>query len=1026
VTSVNPNLWHTATEQDAQTGIHPGGESALALLTYVLSIGRLLAGDDRERYYLEQVGQGRDDYYAGEGDGGGEWAGTGAQSLGASGEVTPDGLSALLRGTDPAGGGELRRSTRQGGVSGFDLTFRPPKSVSLLWGLAEPEISSVVREAHDAAVTQALGYLERDACRGRRGAGGVRQVVGEGFVAAAFRHSTSRAGDPLLHTHVVVGNLTHGDDGKWGALDSRMIFKHAKTAGFLYQAALRAEMTRRLGVEWGPVRSGCADLAGVRRGVIEHFSQRRTEVLEHLRAHGAHSAKAAQVAVLETRRAKQQEVPVERLRDEWRARAAEHGLDGQEVAALLDRGLEELPARRVAPDELTVQASTFSRRDVLQAVAAAQLDGADVTQVERLADELLARPDIVVLEPTGNGPPDPRFTTTGMLAVERGLLAQAEQRRAQGAGLADLDAVEAVLAARGELSDEQANAVRGLTLSGDGVQVLRAPAGTGKTYALDAARDAWTRSNITAVGCALSARAARELEDQAGVDATTIARLLGDLERGYVLAPGSVLVVDEAGMVGSRTLATLSYHAAYARAKLVLVGDDRQLPEIDAGGAFRALANGPGIVELSEVRRQRHGWDRAALDALRQGDVERWAHDYRDHGRIVARATADSVRSELVREWWQAAREPGTDAVMIAHRRADVADLNQRARALLRADGSLGDTEIAAGQRSFAAGDRVVATHNDRRRGVVNGDRGDVVAVDPEHQAVTVRLRRGEEVELDSGFLVEGHLDHGYAVTAHKAQGATVDRAFVLGSDELYREWGYTALSRHREESRFYIVSPASTERHLPELESEPDPVAEQLVSMLGDSHAKRLALDQLPLEAERNEVDPLLRFRGLTMTERRLGAEADRTERERQRVQARLTQLREDRAALGFFARRDREQIDHIISSCENACDTWNDRAEQHNAQHTDAQDRLSSWIADEGPRAIDIIDQRAHHAKVEHATRLDELRDLLAGHGNRPEDLASRDDWAKTTLDDSRPAPEPPARHVDLGHDLDIDFDL
>ena len=166
-------------------------------LPCVLSIGRLLAGDDRERYYLEQVGQGRDDYYAGEGDGGGEWAGTGAQSLGASGEVTPDGLSALLRGTDPVGGAELRKSTRQGGVSGFDLTFRPPKSVSLLWGLADPEVSGEVREAHDAAVTQALGYLERDACRGRRGAGGVRQVVGRASSLPLFataRRTESRIG----------------------------------------------------------------------------------------------------------------------------------------------------------------------------------------------------------------------------------------------------------------------------------------------------------------------------------------------------------------------------------------------------------------------------------------------------------------------------------------------------------------------------------------------------------------------------------------------------------------------------------------------------------------------------------------------------------------------------------------------------------------------------------------------------------------------------------------------------------------
>ncbi|MDQ4125534.1 MAG: relaxase domain-containing protein, partial [Actinomycetota bacterium] len=279
-----------------------------------------MAGDERERYYLEQVGRGREDYYAGEDDGDAEWLGTGAGKLGARGAVDEEGLTALLRGRDPIGREQLRRVVREGGVSAFDLTFKPPKSVSLLWALGGERVSAETRAAHDSAVRQALGYLEGEACRGRRGKDGVRQVRAEGFVAAAFGHRTSRAGDPLLHTHVVIGNLARGEDGKWGALDSRLLYRHAKTAGFLYQAALRAELTERLGVEWGPVRNGYADLAGVPRDVVEHFSQRRGEVVDHMREHGVHSARAAEVAVLETRRRKEPAVPVERLREQWRAR----------------------------------------------------------------------------------------------------------------------------------------------------------------------------------------------------------------------------------------------------------------------------------------------------------------------------------------------------------------------------------------------------------------------------------------------------------------------------------------------------------------------------------------------------------------------------------------------------------------------------------------------------------------------------------------------------------------------------------
>ena len=198
--------------------------------------------------------------------------------------MQPGQLESLL-----AGGG-LRRPVRSGAVAGFDLTFRAPKSVSVLWGIAGPEVSRQLGQAHDVAVEAALGYVEREACRARRGAQGVVQVRGRGFVAAAFRHRASRAGDPLLHTHVVAGNLTVGPDGRWPALDARHLYRHAKTAGYLYQAELRRELTERLGLSWEPIESGTADVSGVSRGVIDHFSQRRTEILEHMAAHGGRSA----------------------------------------------------------------------------------------------------------------------------------------------------------------------------------------------------------------------------------------------------------------------------------------------------------------------------------------------------------------------------------------------------------------------------------------------------------------------------------------------------------------------------------------------------------------------------------------------------------------------------------------------------------------------------------------------------------------------------------------------------------------
>ena len=169
---------------------------------------------------------------------------------------------------------------------GFDLTFSAPKSVSILFGVGDSSVSEAVRRAHDAAVRDAIGYVERATSQARRGHGGQHVIAGRGLVAAAFRHRTSRLGDPQLHTHVLVANLVEGADGRWSALDGRLLYAHAKTAGYLYEARLRAELTARLGVEWTPVRNGVADIRGVSPTVMRAFSRRRAEIEAELERRG--------------------------------------------------------------------------------------------------------------------------------------------------------------------------------------------------------------------------------------------------------------------------------------------------------------------------------------------------------------------------------------------------------------------------------------------------------------------------------------------------------------------------------------------------------------------------------------------------------------------------------------------------------------------------------------------------------------------------------------------------------------------
>jgi conjugative relaxase-like TrwC/TraI family protein len=812
----------------------------------MLSIGKLAVG--QADYYLEQarapttraraVASGVEDYYFGGPEAEGEWLGGGVALLRLRGKVGGDELHRVLAGEHPGRGLPLARWNARR-VPGFDLTFSAPKSVSVLFGIGDETMRRAIQAAHDVAVADAFGYVERHAAVTRRGAGGVHRILGRGLVAAAFRHRTSRAGDPQLHTHVLVANVTLGADGRWSAVDGRGFYAHAKTAGYLYEARLRAELTRELGFEWTPVRNGIADVAGVPPTVLRAFSRRRAEIEAELKRRGTSSAAAAQVAALETRRSKDYRVTPEQLAPEWRQRAASlgfgseqfRGLSGRWSARTLDPGLEERAAVRLAaPDGLTHRRSTFTRRHVLQRLCEELPAGfsTSTAELEDAADRFLRSDQAVVLA-VGKARPDVLhrkdgrvvplvadervYSTPELLAVERRVLDRAAEARGAGVAVVRDRAVERAIRRRPTIAGEQVAMVRRLTQDGDGVAIVVGKAGTGKTFALAAAREAWEASGYHVVGVALSWHAARGLEESASIPSASVEALLARIRERPLstLSRRSVVVVDEAAMVSTRQLAELANHAARRRAKLVLVGDHRQLSEIEAGGAFRALAQRLPVIELTENRRQAAQWERDALALLRDGDPERALRMYEDHGRIAAFEQADEVRRQLVSDWWAAGNPE--NALMIAFRRVDVADLNGRARAVMRAAGRLGTDELALPGGAFGVGDLVLLRRNDRRLGVANGDRAEIVAVDPEGAGVVLDVR-GRRFALDRAYLerasqrVGPSLVHGYAITGHSAQGQTCDQAFVLVTSEASREWCYTALSRGRLANRIYAVVP--------------------------------------------------------------------------------------------------------------------------------------------------------------------------------------------------------------------------
>jgi conjugative relaxase-like TrwC/TraI family protein len=720
----------------------------------MLNIGVLAPGS--EQYYLGSVASGVEDYYVG-GEVPGRWVGRGAEMLGLAGDVDGDDLVAVLNDRDPTSGTRLGCAANRR-VPGFDLTFSTPKSVSVLFGLAEPDVARVVRDAHEAAVNASLGYLERCATWSRRGRNGIDEVPGAGLIGAAFRHRTSRAGDPHLHTHVLVANTVQGEDGNWRTLDFRHVFAHAKTAGYLYEAHLRQLLVDRLGVEWRPVHNGTAELVGVPHRVVS-FSTRRTEIEAAMATRGETSAHAAQIATLDTRRPKDRDVDAIHLRAEWARRASEARFEPADVANLLDRRHWEPPAsdrcRQIddhlaSASGLTERASTFDRLAVLRAWCDHLPNGAAVAEIEELADRFLTGHEAIV--PVADGRAALR-TAGGRVLSSVGTGSRWSTRE-----LLDQDDLAGSFRGHPTLSNEQAHVVAQLCCSGNGIDLVTAPAGAGKTFTVDAARDAWERGGYRVIGTALAARAAAELQAAAGVPSTTLDSLLIALDgRDTCLNARTVVVVDEAGMVGTRKLARLLDHAAETAAKIVLIGDPRQLPEIDAGGLLAGLADRLPGVQLTENRRQRDEWERHALRQLRDGDIDTAIGSYRDHGRITLGDNAEDTRARLVADWW-GARLAGEDVIILAGRRSDVDDLNRRARTRLEPTGRLRGPTLLVDGVPFQAGDEIITLRNDRRLHVRNGERAMIEAVDAVDGAMSVALTTGATVVLPTEYLTAGHV----------------------------------------------------------------------------------------------------------------------------------------------------------------------------------------------------------------------------------------------------------------------------
>ena len=795
---------------------------------------------------------------------------------------------------------------------GYDLTLRPPKSVSVLWALADEPTRRVIRQAHAEAVDRVVDYVESHALYARKRDTTGRQVriMTNGVIAAAFDHRTSRAGDPLLHSHVVTANLTKTVEGRWQAIDGRPLYDHARPAGMLYQVELRHLLTERLGVAWGAVRNGWAEIEGVPKAVVRAFSKRRDEIEAMVAESGYTSARAHQAATLSTRKTKEYGVDPDHLVARWRDEAGALGFGPDELAACLGRTsqaghagltMAEEALHRVlgGPEGLTKHASTFTRKEVVEAVCDLVGVEVDAAGVDRIVDGFLESDQAAPLHPdltngtewvwrrSGTKERDvdlARWTTPELVRLEADLHRWSVAGVGADPRIPDAGVVDAVISARSSLNDEQAAMVRGLASPAAGsIQPVFGRPGSGKTFATATYVRALTGSGVPVVGCALAATAAGELEASCrfgpltGTEATTIARLLRRLHR-QPLEPGTVVIVDEASMVGTRDLHRIATHVAAAGGSLKLIGDEKQHGAVETGGFFKKLVNRARddgtAIELGGNNRQQDADDRAAVDEFRNGLVEAALARYDTNGHIHRAPNAGAAYQRMADDWAAAVAEGGQDPMIAGPNRVR-RELNHRARAAMATAGRLdGPTLTTADEVDLQAGDWIVTRRNEPRLRsttggwVKNGSAGTVVAVDPKRRTATVDFRRDGRIVLPAEYLdSHGHVEHGYARTTYGVQGATLDRALYFAGDEASFEEGYVAFTRGRIETRLYLVdgTTLADEETASRAHAGRSTGLDTVASALGRERANALL----------HETDPTIgavrtRYRGWTLAELR------------------------------------------------------------------------------------------------------------------------------------------------------------
>ncbi len=805
-------------------------------------------------------------YYQEGGDREGQWCGEGARLLGLQGGVEADDLRSVLQGLKPKTDQPLRHSTRSQKHRGqtqthpnrcaaFDITFSVPSTVATLLACADRPLRGQIIHAVESAARTTLRSVEKHLPLARRGRAGATQEHAK-LVAAMFTHMTNRNLDPNPHVHCVISNICQRNDGTWVAVNTKMLAQWTRTIGPLFRAALAQEL-RNLDLQLVQPQSDRGtpkpwfEIEGVPTELAKKWSSRRAEIMQAVGARGlshSASAKARANANLATRQSKQRTPPEAELIAKWQSQAAPYSFVPEKLVGTQQSvepqsfDLAYHKAWNSALHNITQEHSHFSYREVVQNIAEQlQTVGADPNELlQRVRVDLAESRDIVVLNSHEGRQ---RYTTREMWQLEEKMLATTDQlQNTPGAQVAS-STLRKTLAKYPSISAEQSDAVEHLVQGRGALRVLSGVAGAGKSYSLNVVREAFEKSGYRVIGGAISGAAKEELASSANLQSRTIASYLYHFDKStshrlkdrfrhdarqllralrhkttyrhqrVKLDDKTVLVLDEAGMIDTRTMTRLLEEARNANATIILTGDDEQLQPILAGGPLRHIKARYEHYHMAENRRQQDPEDKRAVAQLREGQVASTLEHYERRERLVVAKDRTQAIDQLVDCW---AKQGGLtkpeDHLILTMTREEARSVNRICQQRRQAASILPQiASVATKNEQFYAGDRVLFHVPLRRLGIENGYRGTVVCVHPLRNAITVKLdkqsmshtrnsRDSAYVTVSLKTLPENAVTLGFVATTHKMQGQTCRQSYVLlGGSMTHRELAYVQLSRARE-----------------------------------------------------------------------------------------------------------------------------------------------------------------------------------------------------------------------------------